>query len=776
MLYPSGGVRSSSVYRSYCMSEDQANGEDRLQKIMSQARDFADEKDQAFVTTEHLLGALMLDENIKRCLIKASANEDVCSDITNIIVSYLDSGEIPEKQSAMDVPNPVNAVKSVIDRAVARAKTQSESINPIDALISIILEDDSMAQYALMSCGITADNIADAADSLGIAGNGVDDVNPNDPEHRILLRKYCDFLNEKAKRGRIDDLIGRGGTIEQIIETLNRRSKNNVIIVGDPGVGKTAIVEGFAKRIVNGNVPNAMIKSNVWALDVGRLMAGTRYRGDVEERVVNILAALNEEEDPILFIDEIHMIMGAGKASDGGPDVSNLLKPALARGGLRVIGSTTDAEYKKDFEKDKAIIRRFNKLTVYEPSLQEAIDILKGTIKEFEKFHGVTYQKGTIEEAVELSVRYMPMKVLPDKAFDIIDISGARQKLLNVDPQRKPKISKKVIQEVVSSVSGVPVSDITEEETTKLDNLEEDIKSSVFEQTEAIEELCNAVYMSRSGLRSSDKTAGSYLFVGPTGTGKTEVCKALAKSLGVELVKFDMSEYMEQHSISKLIGAPPGYVGFDDPKIGDGKLINEAEKHPYAVFLFDEIEKAHPSIYQIFLQIMDDGKVTSSSGKTVTFQNIIVIMTSNAGAADMNKDAVGFGAKTGVNMGALDKAVERTFTPEFRNRLDSIVKFNPLSNDAMIHIVDKFINNLNALSQKKGVSVELNDEAKQWFAKNGYNPKMGARPMGHLINKEIARPLSKLMLFGNLKNGGDAKVSVVDDKIVIDISMENTGI
>ena len=758
------------------MNEDQTNnGEDRLQKIMEQAIDFAIEKDQAYVTTEHLLGALMLDDNIKKVLIKASNNENVCSDITNIIVTYLDTdGEIPETTSQKARPLPVDAVKSVLDRAVARAKTQGESINLVDALISIALEDETMAQYAILSSNITVESIEDAADVLGLSGHGVDDVNPNEPESRQYLRKFCDFLNEKARRGRIDDLIGRSGVIEQIVETLNRRSKNNVIIVGDPGVGKTAIVEGFAKRVISGNVPELMKNSNVWSLDVGRLMAGTRYRGDVEERVVGILKALEEEVDPVLFIDEIHMIMGAGKSSEGGADVSNLLKPALARGGLRVIGSTTDAEYRKDFEKDKAIIRRFNKIEIYEPSVKEAIDILKGTIKEFEKFHGVVYQKNTIEEAVNLSVRYMPSKVLPDKAFDVIDIAGARMKLLNSDPDRKPKVSKTTIEEVVSHISGVPVSKMTEEESVQLDNLEGDLERSVFDQKEAIDELCSAIYLSRAGLRPSDKTSGSFLFVGPTGVGKTEICKALSKTLGLELVKFDMSEYMEPHSISKLIGTPPGYVGFDDPKIGDGKLINEAEKHPYSIFLFDEIEKAHPAIYQIFLQIMDDGKVTSSSGKVASFQNIIIIMTSNAGASEMNRSTIGFGSSNGVNMAAIDKAVERTFTPEFRNRLDSVVKFQPLSEKAMEKIVDKFISNLNILSKEKNVTIELSTEAREWLCKNGYDPKMGARPMNHLINKEISRPLSKLMLFGDLKSGGIAYIDVIDDKLVIS-KKENVG-
>ena len=749
------------------MSEDQMNNgdEDKLQKIINRAKDFADEKDHAFITTEHLLGALMIDENVKKVLIKASGNENICADLTNIIVTYIDSDEIPEKHAKMDVPQPVEAVTAVLDRAVARSKANGGEINPLDALVAISLEDETMSQYALATCGINAERINDACDELGIMTLQAGEVDPNESEARQYLRRYCDFLNEKARRGRIDDLIGRSDVVVQIIETLNRRSKNNVILVGDPGVGKTAVVEGFAKRIVTGDVPNAMKNSNVWSMDVGRLMAGTKYRGDVEERVIGILKALEEETDPVLFIDEIHMIMGAGKSSEGGPDVSNLLKPALARGGLKVIGSTTDAEYRSHIEKDKAIIRRFNKIAIYEPSVQEAIDILKGTIKEFEKFHGVTYLPGTVEEAVNLSVRYMPSKVLPDKAFDIIDIAGARCKLANTDPKRKVKITKSVIEEVVSHITSVPVASMTIEESDKLDNLESDIRSSVFEQDEAIDELCNAVFMSRAGLRPSDKTAGAYLMVGPTGTGKTEVCKALAKNLGIELVKFDMSEYMEQHSISKLIGAPPGYVGFDDPNVGDGKLINAAEKNPYAIFLLDEIEKAHPSVYQIFLQIMDDGKVTSSSGKVANFSNIILIMTSNAGASAMSQSRIGFGG--GLNTSAIDKAVENTFSPEFRNRLDAIIKFNSLSENAMHLIVDKFIASLNELSEKKNVKIELTSEARDWLAKNGYDPKMGARPMNHLISKVIKKPLSKIMLFGDLKNGGTAIVSVHEDNIVV---------
>ena len=756
------------------MSEDQipSGNEDKLQEIMSRASVFADEKDQAYITTEHLLGALMVDEDIKKVLIKASENEQVCADITLIIANYLDSNEIPEKLSAMDSPEPVDAVKSVIDRAVARAKLQGSDISPVDVLVAIINEDDTMARYALMSCQLTSDNITESAEELGIGMNGVDEEDPNEPDWKKYLRQYCDYLNEKAKKGRIDNLIGREGIVEQIIETLNRRSKNNVILVGDPGVGKTAIVEGFAKRVVNGSVPSSMKTTNVWSLDIGRLLAGTRYRGDVEDRVTKIIAALKQEENATLFIDEIHTIMGAGKASDGGPDVSNLLKPELARGELKIIGSTTDAEYRKDFEKDRAIIRRFNKIVINEPSVDEAIDVLKGTIKEFEKFHGVSYKKDTIEEAVKLSVRYMPTKVLPDKAFDIIDIAGARVKLLNNDPERKPKITIEVIEEVVSHISGVPVSKMNEEETDQLKNLETNIRSSVFEQEEAIDKLCNAVYMARAGLRPSDKTAGAYLLVGPTGVGKTEICKSLANTLGIELVRFDMSEYTEQHTISKLIGSPPGYVGYDDPKIGDGKLVNEAEKHPYALFLFDEIEKAHPNVYQLFLQIMDDGKITSSSGKTVSFQNIIVVMTSNAGASEMSRSSIGFGGSSGVNMEVLDKAVERTFTPEFRNRLDAVVKFHPLSSETMIKIVEKFIANLNKLSNEKKVTIEVSTEAKEWLSKKGYDPKMGARPLQHLINNEISKPLAKLMLFGNLSGGGIAEVTLKDNTIHVGVKEE----
>ena len=753
------------------MSEE--NNSEFFDKIIDTAKKFAVEKQQAFITAEHLLGALLIEESVKKVIIKATNDIKSIDGLTKDLLQYIENDDIPTINQPGELPTPVIAIKSIYDRIVGRAKINDSDIGCIDILVSLIMEDESFAQYYLKKSGLTVDNISNAADELDIGEVNVEIKNKSDTEEREYLRKYATFLNEKAKSGKIDNLIGREYIISKIIETVSRRSKNNVILVGAAGTGKTAIAEGFAKEVVDGNVPDIIKNANIWSLDIGSLMAGTKYRGDVEERIKNILRALEAEVNPVLFIDEIHLIMGTGKSSEGGTDISNLLKPALARGDLKVIGSTTNEEYRQYFEKDKAIVRRFNKIIVDEPTPEQAIEIISGTIKQYQKFHKVSYTKEAIVESVKLSVRYIPSKVLPDKAFDIIDIAGARAKLANTDPKKKPKITKLEIEEVISDICGVPVSEMNKEEEERLVNLESNIEKSVFDQNEAIEKLCNAVYMNRAGLRPSDKTAGTFLMVGPTGVGKTEVCKALSKTLGVNLVRFDMSEYMEAHSISKLIGAPPGYVGFDDPKIGDGKLINEAENNPYSIFLFDEIEKAHPSIYQIFLQIMDDGKVTSSSGKVAVFQNIIIVMTSNVGASQMMKPALGFGGKSDINLGELDKAVEKYFSPEFRNRLDAIVKFSPLSKNAMDKIVNKFISELNVLSNEKNVKVTLTKKAVEWFAENGYDPKMGARPLNNLISEKIKKPLAKLMLFGELKNGGQATVDIDQDEIKINTKVKS---
>lgn len=746
---------------------------DFFDKIINKAKEFAYEKQQSFITAEHLLGALLSEDSVKKVIIKATGNTESLNNIVKPLLQYIESDEIPTVLSAGEKPIPVNSVSSIFDRVVGRAKLNDTDIGCIDILVALIMEDESMAQFFLLSAGLNTDNISMAAEDLEIGEVSKELKNKNDTEEREYLRKYASYLNEKAKEGKIDNLIGRDFIISKVIETLSRRSKNNVILVGAAGTGKTAIAEGFAKQIVDGNVPDSIKTANIWSLDIGSLMAGTKYRGDVEERVKNILIALETEINPVLFIDEIHLVMGTGKSSEGGTDIANLLKPALARGDLKVIGSTTNEEYRQYFEKDKAIVRRFNKIMVDEPTIDQAIEIVKGTIKQYQKFHKVSYTKESIIESVKLSVRYIPSKVLPDKAFDIIDIAGARAKLENIDPKKKPKITKDDIENVVSDICGIPVAEMNTEEQNRMANLEENIKKSVFDQNEAVQKLCDSVYMARAGLRPSDKTAGSFLMVGPTGVGKTEVCKALSNTLGVKLVRFDMSEYMEAHSVSKLIGAPPGYVGFDDPKIGDGKLINEAENNPYAVFLFDEIEKAHPSIYQIFLQIMDDGKITGSSGKVAVFQNIVIIMTSNVGASQMMKNKIGFGDKNEINMSELDKAVEKYFTPEFRNRLDAIVKFSPLSKDAMGKIVDKFIQQLSGLASEKNVDIKITKEANVWLSEHGYDPKMGARPLNNLISEKVKKPLAKEMLFGNLKNGGKAIIDIKDNNIVIDTSTKS---
>lgn len=750
------------------MSEEKDSNE-KLKNIFSVAVQYAKSKGHAFVTTEHLLAAIMADDDVQKVMIRSSGKSDIVTEISKELVSYLDTTtDIPKIQDIRDELIITDAVTHSLDRATARIKASGGAVNFIDLLISVAGEEDTWAQYYLVNGQINDAKIIEAARYFGMTGFGANDANPNDSDDVKTLREYCVLLNEKAINGKIDPLIGRTKEVQDIIETLARRNKNNVVITGAAGCGKTQLVEGLAKLIVEKKVPHIIADADVWSLDIGLLMAGTRYRGDVEERVTNILKALENQNNPILFIDEIHLIMGSGKSSEGGADVANLLKPALARGDLKVIGSTTIDEFKLTFEKDKALMRRFQKIVCDEPSIDEAIKILKGVKKNYEQFHRVSYSGEAIAAAVKLSVRYIQTNVLPDKAFDVIDKAGAKYKLDNTDPDRKIKIGVKEIEDIVSEMARVPVATVRESEISKLSHLRENIEKVVFDQEYAVDTLVKAVIRARSGLVPQDKTLGSFLLCGASGVGKTELSKALADTMDMNLVKLDMSEYSEAHSISKLIGAPPGYVGFDDPKVGDGKLINEIETHPYSVLLLDEIEKAHPSIYNILLQVMDDGKLTASSGKTVSFRNVFLLMTSNAGAADASRNAIGWEFENvGFDPSKMDKAIENKFTPEFRNRLDAIVKFKQLSRNTMLKVVDKFIGNLNDLTKEKNIVVEVTDTAKEWLAEKGYDPKMGARPLNRVIAEFIKDPLAELMVFGDLKKGGTALVDVTDDGLSV---------
>jgi ATP-dependent Clp protease ATP-binding subunit ClpA len=572
------------------------------------------------------------------------------------------------------------------------------------------------------------------------------------------LSAYCTNLNQKARDGRIDVLVGREPEIERTIQILCRRSKNNPLFVGDPGVGKTAIAEGLALRIIQGEVPEILKGAIIYALDLGSLLAGTRYRGDFEERLKAVLAELEASKDAILFIDEIHTVIGAGATSGGSLDASNILKPALASGDLRCIGSTTYKEFRNYFEKDRALVRRFQKIDIPEPTEDEAVKILEGLRPSFEAHHQVRYTGGALEAAVKLSTRYIHDRKLPDKAIDVIDEVGAAQMLRPVH-LRKKTIKAKDIEEIIAKMTRVPIKTVTARDKEALRTLDEDLKAGVFGQDQAIDALASAIKLSRAGLRDPQKPIGCYLFSGPTGVGKTEVAKQLAKVMGVELIRFDMSEYMERHAVSRLIGAPPGYVGFDQ----GGLLTDSVDQHRHCVLLLDEIEKAHPDVFNILLQVMDYGKLTDNNGKTVDFRNIVLIMTTNAGASDMSKPVMGFG-KAEQREGEDTDAIKRLFTPEFRNRLDAVIAFRGLTPAIIRNVVDKFIKELGAQLADKRVSIELDEEAKLWLAEKGYDPLNGARPLARVIQEKIKRPLADELLFGRLAKGGKVFVTIADDK------------
>jgi ATP-dependent Clp protease ATP-binding subunit ClpA len=577
------------------------------------------------------------------------------------------------------------------------------------------------------------------------------------------LEKYCVDLNAKSREGDIDPLIGRDSEVERCIQVLCRRRKNNPLLVGDPGVGKTAIAEGLAYKIVNGDTPEVLANTTIYSLDMGSLLAGTRYRGDFEERLKAVMTEMEDHEDAVLFIDEIHTVIGAGATSGGAMDASNLLKPALQGGKLRCMGSTTYKEFRQHFEKDRALARRFQKIDVNEPSVEDTVKILRGLKPYFEEHHGIKYTADAIRTAVELSARYINDRKLPDKAIDVIDEAGAAQHLVPESKRRKT-IGVKEIEGVVAKIARIPAKNVTKDDAEVLKDLEKSLKRVVFGQDPALEALASAIKLARAGLREPEKPIGNYLFTGPTGVGKTEVAKQLADTLGVELLRFDMSEYMEKHAISRLIGAPPGYVGFDQ----GGMLTDGVDQNPHCVLLLDEMEKAHPDVYNILLQVMDHGKLTDHNGRTTDFRNVILIMTSNAGASEMSKNALGFGRES--REGEDTAAIERTFTPEFRNRLDAVISFGALPKPVIMQVVEKFVLQLEAQLLDRNVHIELTPKAAEWLSDKGYDAKMGARPLGRVIQEYIKKPLAEELLFGALVKGGLVKVGVKNG--VLDIKYE----
>jgi ATP-dependent Clp protease ATP-binding subunit ClpA len=738
-----------------------------LEKALHQAMNLARERSHEFATLEHLLLALTDDRDTIAVLTGCDVDvEALKTDLEDFINEELDSLVVPNGQDA----RPTAAFQRVIQRAVIHVQSSGkEEVTGANVLVAIFAERESHAAYFLeqqdmtrldavnfISHGITKSGPSEDRRVRGAEGQH--DARDGDQERSggqsSALADFCVNLNDKARAGKIDPLIGRDSELRRTIQVLCRRSKNNPIYVGDAGVGKTAIAEGLARKIVEGDVPEVLKAAVIYALDMGSLLAGTRYRGDFEERLKAVMKELEKHPDAVLFIDEIHTVIGAGATSGGALDASNLLKPALASGAIRCIGSTTYKEYRQFFEKDRALVRRFQKIDVAEPTIPDAIEIVKGLRPYFEEYHKLKYSDDALKAAVELSARYINDRKLPDKAIDVIDETGAGQMLLP-EAERKTLIDVPDIEATIATMARIPPKSVSKSDAELLSNLESNLKTVVFGQDAALAALSSAIKLARAGLREPEKPIGSYLFTGPTGVGKTEVAKQLADTLGVELLRFDMSEYMERHTVSRLIGAPPGYVGFDQ----GGLLTDGVDQHPHCVVLLDEIEKAHPDLFNILLQVMDHGKLTDHNGKSVDFRNVILIMTSNVGAMELQKSPIGFGRKREV--GDDEEAVNRMFTPEFRNRLDAIISFGPLQPFVVRRVVEKFVLQLEGQLAERGVTIELTPEAAEWLAVRGYDEKMGARPLGRVIQEFVKKPLADQVLFGELQNGGSVTVAVV---------------
>jgi len=740
-----------------------------LEQTLHRALAYANARHHEFATLEHLLLALTEDQDAVAVMRACGVDLDL---LRQELSHYIDTEMQNLVHPAAEESKPTSSFQRVLQRAAIHVQSSGrEEVTGANVLVALFSERESNAVFFLQEQEMTR------FDAVNYISHGIAKVAGHSEERAVhgageeggeeaplkkgkeALEAYCVNLNDKAAKGKIDPLIGRESEVERTIQVLCRRSKNNPLYVGDPGVGKTAIAEGLARRIIEGDVPDVLKGAVIYALDMGALLAGTRYRGDFEERIKAVLTELQSIEGAILFIDEIHTVIGAGATSGGAMDASNLLKPSLSNGTLRCVGSTTYKEYRNHFEKDRALVRRFQKIDVMEPSIEDAVKILKGLKPYYEEHHKVIYAEDAIRGAVELSARYIGDRKLPDKAIDVIDEAGAAQMLLPED-KRKKTITLKDIEATVSKIARIPPKTVTKDDREVLANLERDLKTLVFGQNDAIEALSAAIKLSRAGLRDPEKPIGCYLFSGPTGVGKTEVSKQLAKTLGLELLRFDMSEYMERHSIARLIGAPPGYVGFDQ----GGMLTDKVDQHPHAVLLLDEIEKAHPDIYNILLQVMDYGKLTDNNGKTIDFRNVILIMTTNAGAADMAKHGMGFGRE--MRTGDDEEAINRAFSPEFRNRLDAVISFAPLAAETIGRVVEKFIMQLEAQLGDRGVTITLSDAARQWLGKKGYDPAMGARPLARVIQEYVKKPLAEELLFGKLVKGGAVEIDEKDGKLL----------
>ena len=750
----------------------------KLELTLHRALSSANERAHEYATLEHLLLALIEDEDAAAVLRACNVNLD---ELKVQILHYLDE-ELENLTNADEAveATPTAGFQRVVQRAILHVQSSGrEELTGANLLVALFSERESHAVYFLQQQEMTR---LDAVSfiSHGIAKvPGQTEIRPvtgaeeesvgaeaeaeGQPKVNEALKEYCVNLNEKAMDGKVDPLIGRADELERAVQILCRRSKNNPLFVGEPGVGKTAIAEGLARLITEKQVPDVLFDATIFSLDLGSLLAGTRYRGDFEERLKQVIKELEAFPESILFIDEIHTVIGAGATSGGAMDASNLLKPALASGSLRCMGSTTYTEFRNHFEKDRALLRRFQKVDVNEPSVPDTIKILQGLKPYFETHHKVRYTNDAIKSAVELAERYIGDRKLPDSAIDVIDEVGAAQMLVSVN-KRKKQVGVKDVEAVVAKIARIPPKSVSRDDARVMQNLEKDLKRVVFGQDVAIQKLASAIKLSRAGLRQPNKPIGSYLFSGPTGVGKTEVSRQLADLLGVELHRFDMSEYMERHSVSRLIGAPPGYVGFDQ----GGLLTDAIDQHPHAVLLLDEVEKAHPDLFNILLQVMDNGQLTDHNGKKIDFRNVVLIMTTNAGAMELSQETIGFGKAPRDD--ADQEAIKKLFTPEFRNRLDAVVPFDYLPPEVVEKVVEKFALQLELQLQERGVIISLAADAKAWLAKKGYDRLFGARPLERVIQEHIKTPLADELLFGRLKKGGEVVITIKDGKPSFEIT------
>ena len=743
-----------------------------LEQAIHAALALANTRRHELATLEHLLLALTDEPDAAKVMAACSVDLE---DLKQTLIDFIDddlSTLVTDVEGSEAVPTA--AFQRVIQRAAIHVQSSGRTeVTGANVLVAIFAERESNAAYFLQEQDMTrydavnfiAHGVAkDASQAESRPVSGAQDIDEENTQiddgdgKESALDKYCVDLNAKSSKGDVDPLIGREHEVERCIQVLCRRRKNNPLLVGDPGVGKTAIAEGLARKIVQAETPEVLSNTTIYSLDMGALLAGTRYRGDFEERLKAVMSEMEEHDDAVLFIDEIHTVIGAGATSGGAMDASNLLKPALQGGKLRCMGSTTYKEFRQHFEKDRALSRRFQKIDVNEPSVDDSVKILRGLKPYFEEHHDIRYTNDAIKTAVELSSRYINDRKLPDKAIDVIDEAGAAQHLVSESKRRKT-IGTREIEAVVAKIARIPSKNVSKDDAEVLKDLEATLKRVVFGQDAAITALASAIKLARAGLREPEKPIGNYLFAGPTGVGKTEVAKQLSDTLGVELLRFDMSEYMEKHAVSRLIGAPPGYVGFDQ----GGMLTDGVDQHPHCVLLLDEIEKAHPDVFNILLQVMDHGKLTDHNGRAVDFRNVILIMTSNAGASDMAREAIGFGRDK--REGEDTAAIERTFTPEFRNRLDAVISFGALPKEVILQVVEKFVLQLEAQLMDRNVSIELTRPAAEWLANKGYDDKMGARPLGRVIQEHIKKPLAEELLFGKLAKGGLVKVGVKDGKL-----------